>query len=54
MKEINISVNLNIDEQTATSCLALAAMYANSHGLKIRGERNDNGDVVYWFEERRR
>lgn len=49
--EITIKVNakLNVDPDTAETCLRLAAIYANEMGLTIDKARATNGEWHYFF-----
>ncbi len=40
-------------DQDAELLLCLVGQYANANGLKIVGERDETGKVVYWFERRK-
>lgn len=41
-------------DQDAELLLCLVGQYANANGLKIVGERDKTGKVLYWFEKRSR
>lgn len=47
---VDIKAKLDVDRQTAETCLGLAAIYANAHGCRIFGERADDGDIHYWID----
>lgn len=49
---VEIKAKLDVDRQTAETCLGMAALYANNNGMKILGERGEDGRVQYWFEDR--
>ena len=49
---INAICDGEMDEISATICLAAVAEYAEKHGLVIVGERDETGKVVDWFERR--
>ena len=56
MKTIKIEITDrdSISSVCAKACLSAAAQYAEENGLVIEGERDEDGKIVYWFEERRR
>lgn len=53
MAEITINTEC-VGIVDAKICLLMAGMYAEENGLKILGERMEDGKVVYWFEEGRK
>lgn len=50
---INMMGDGEMDEISANICLAAVAEYAEKHGLVIVGERDETGEVVYWFKRRK-
>ena len=50
---INVREGGDISAIGAKICLTAAAEYAEKHGLVIVGERDETGEVVYWFKRRK-
>ena len=50
---INAICDGEMDEISANICLAAVEEYAEKHGLVIVGERDETGEVVYWFKRRK-
>lgn len=53
MAEVRINTGDEIDLISAKLCLLIAGTYAEEHDMRILGERDEDGKVVYWFEERK-
>lgn len=54
-KELTITVNakLDIDKQTAETCLKIVELYVNQNGLDIIGCQHNDGTVSFEFHGKR-